>query len=301
MNILKKIFLKASLLLLSLTILIISSVIVSGAEKYDGDKYLPSFLIEIAEGSDNTLGEINNYDRYQRAYEQENVSVGGNYKIEFQAGGADHTHQYICASALRILANDKGNCLYFTSSNSSILIENADWPDKNDIGFIFDTHFYNPYTEKNYHAGGTTAKVKAQSYFDKAVEYYQNGDVTSALQNLSRGSHFAADACEAHHATNKTAVNSNHSAYEKYIDSVRKEFVFPDNSLDESIYSEALQCSVGQLVRNNSYASYCLGNRVTVSSSSPDYYDAARSTVMNAIISNAQYYYKFAVEVGLYH
>lgn len=274
--------------------------VASSAYEYEGDKYLPDLIIDIANGSDNALTTINDFDRYQRAYEEANFVYGADYKVEFQAGGSDHTHQYICATALRVLANDKGNCLYFTDSNSSIIVENADWPDTYDRGMLFNTHFYNPYTEKNYSGGSETAKVKAADYYSKAVQYYKNGDLTSALQNLSRGSHFAADACEAHHANNKIAGFSNHSAYEKYIDTVRTDFVFPGNTLDESIYEEALLCSVGQIVRNNSYASYCLDKQVTGSSSNPDYYDAARSTVLNAVIANVQYYYKFAVEVGLY-
>lgn len=287
-------------ILLSLILVCAAIFIQAAAYEYEGDKYLPDFVLEITEGSDNALTTINDFDRYERAYEEANYTFGADYKVEFQAGGADHTHQYICATALRVLANDKGNCLYNQDSNASLLIENADWPDKNDIGFIFDTHFYNPYTETNYHAGKTTAKVKAQEYYDKAVSYYKKGDIANALATLSRGSHFVADACEAHHATNKTAVGSNHSAYEKYIDTVRTQIQVPNNSFDESIYKEALECSIGQIVRNNSYASYCLGDKVTGSSSNPDYFDAARSTVLNAVTGNVQYYYKFAMEVGLY-
>ncbi|MBR2589849.1 MAG: hypothetical protein IKE65_02890 [Clostridia bacterium] len=267
--------------------------------EYEGDKYLPDIVFDVLNGVENPLAEINDFDRYERAYEEANTILGAEYKVAFQSGGADHSHQYIAASALRILANDKGDCIYNTSTNSSLIIENADWPDSNDIGFIFDTHFYNPYTEKNYHAGGTTAKVKATKYYNDAVSAYKNGNVTSALETLSRGSHFVQDASEAHHATNKTAVGSNHSAYEKYIDTVRTRITVPDNHFDESIYQEALVCSVGQIVRNNSYASYCLGDKVTGSESNPDYFDAANGTVINAITGTVQYYYKFAVEVGI--
>ena len=292
-------FAKCICFAITLSLLLGIGCISGFAEEYEGDKYLPDLIFDIIQGDDYALTSINDFDRYQRAYEEANYVLGADYKVEFQGGGADHTHQYICATALRVLANDKGNSLYNTDANTSILVENADWPDKNDIGFIFDTHFYNPYTEKNYHAGGTTAKVKAKEYYDKAVSYYKQGNISEALANLSRGSHFVADACEAHHATNKTAVGSNHSAYEKYIDTIRTRVQVPDNSLDESIYQEALQCSVGQIVRNTSYASYCLGDKVTGSEDNPDYFDAARSTVLNAVVGNVQYYYKFAVEVGL--
>lgn len=270
------------------------------AKKCEGDKYLSDKILDIANGSDITLGEINNFDRYERAIEQSNALLGTDYSVKFQSGGADHTHQYICANAIRILANDIGPCILTDSSNSSIIVENSDWPDKNDMGFIFDTHFYNPYTEKNYHGGDTTAKIKADNYYNEAIEAYQNGDLTLAMQKIGRGSHFCADACEAHHANNKTAVGSNHSAYEKYIDSIRNNCAIPNNSFEQSVYNEAKYLSVKQIVRNNSYASYCLGDKVTGSENNPDYFDAGVATVQNGIMSSVQYFYKFAVETGMY-
>lgn len=276
-----------------------SAMFFANAYEYEGDKYLSDEIIDIAEGHDETLGEINNFDRYERAYELNNALYGSNYQVKFQAGGEDHTHQYICANALRVLANDKGGCLLTDSANSAIIVENADWPDKNDIGFIFDTHFYNPVSETNYHGGETTAKVKAGNYYNEAIEAYKSGNLTLALQKIGRGSHFCADACEAHHATNKTAVGSNHSAYEKYIDTIRSKCAIPNNSFGQSVYNEALYLSVGQIVRNNSYSSYCLGDRVTGSESNPDYEDAGVATVRNGIMSTTQYFYKFAVETGM--
>ena len=291
---------KLTLIMLLVGILLIGVCLPSYAEEYDGDSYLPEAIRIIADGGDLTLGEINDYDRYERAYEIAGISPAPDCSIAFQSGGTDHSHQYICAQALRILANDKGDCIFFTSENSTKMCEGADWPDSYDMGALFNTHFYNPYTETSYGGGSTTAKVKAKDYYDKAVTYYKNGDISSAIDEIGRGAHFVSDACEAHHATNKTAVNSNHSSYEKYIDTVRTDAVFPNNTLHTSVYEEALICSVGQLVRNNSYASYSLGSKVTGSSSNPDYRDAARATMMNAIISNVQYFYKFAVEVGIY-
>ena len=272
----------------------------ASADECEGDKYLSDEIIDIANGSNDTLGEINDFDRYERAIEQSNALHGTDYSVKFQSGGADHTHQYICANALRVLANDKGPCVLTDSSNSAIIVENADWPDKNDIGFIFDTHFYNPYTETNYHGGATTAKIKADNYYNEAIEAYQSGNLTLAMQKIGRGSHFCADACEAHHANNKTAVGSNHSAYEKYIDGVRSKCGIPNNSFEQSVYNEALHLSVKQIVRNNSYASYCLGDKVTGSESNPDYEDAAIATVQNGIMSSVQYFYKFAIQTGMY-
>ena len=290
------------ILSLVLVLIIAFSLVLSlsaSADECEGDKYLSDEIIDIANGSNITLGEINNFDRYERAVEQSNALYGTNYTVKFQSGGSDHTHQYIASNAIRVLTNDMGATPLSISTNSSTIVENADWPDSYDMGFIFDTHFYNPYTEKNYHGGTTTAKIKADNYFNEAVEAYKSGDITTAMEKIGRGSHFVADACEAHHATNKTAVGSNHSAYEKYIDTVRSKCAIPNNSFDQSIYNETRYLSVKQIVRNNSYASYALADKVTGSESNPDYEDAAVATVQNGIMSSVQYFYKFALATGM--
>lgn len=264
------------------------------------DQYLSDAVLDIANGSNDTLGEINSYNRYEEAYDEANSLYGTSYKVQFTSGGADHTHQYIIANVLKILANDVGNSIYNDSTNSALLLEGTDWPDKHDMGFIFNTHFYNPYTEKNFNAGSTTAKTKAMDYYDKAVTAYKSGDVTSAMQYLGRGSHFVSDSCETHHANNRTAVDSNHSAYESYIDDNRTQFTIPGSTFDDSVYQEALHLSVGQIVRDNGYASYELISQATGNSSNRDYYDTAKATVCNAMMSNVQYFYKFGIEVGIY-
>ena len=39
-----------------------------------------------------------------------------------------------------------------------------------------------------------------------------------------QGTHYVSDLNEPHHASNLTAVNSNHSAFEKYVDKNRKSY-----------------------------------------------------------------------------
>lgn len=290
------------ILSLVLVLVVAFSLVLSlnvSAKECEGDKYLSDEILDIANGSNVTLGEINDFDRYERAVIQSNALYGTDYEVNFESGGADHTHQYIASNAIRVLTNDKGPSLFSNSTYSSLVVEGADWPDKSDMGFIFDTHFYDPYKETNWRGGSTTAKIKADNYYNEAIQAYKSGDITLAMQKIGRGSHFCQDACEAHHATNKTAVNSNHSAYESYIDTVRNKCGIPNNSFDKSVYDEAKYLSVKQIVRNNSYASYCLGDKVTGSSSNPDYQDAAIATVQNGIMSTVQYFYKFAVETGM--
>lgn len=266
-----------------------------------GEHYLSDSVIDIANGSDDTLGVQNDFNRYEDAYDAENDLNGTDYEVQFGSGGADHTHQYIVANVLLILANDQGNSIYNSSTNSTLLLEGTDWPDSHDRGFIFDSHFYNPYTEKNFAGGSTTAKTKAADYYSQAVTAYKKGDITSAMQYLGRGSHFVSDACEPHHATNLTAVNSIHSKYESYLDDNRNSYKVVGNTFDSSVYEEALSLSVTQIVRNNSYASYTLKTAVESKNSSKSCYaDAGKACVINAMMSNAQYFYKFGKEVGIY-
>ena len=105
----KTIAIKCITFCLCIVLLTSAVFLTASAYEYEGDKYLPDFIIDITNGDDYSLTSINDFDRYERAYEEANHVLGANYKVAFQAGGADHTHQDICASALRVLANDKGN------------------------------------------------------------------------------------------------------------------------------------------------------------------------------------------------
>ena len=145
-----------------------------------------------------------------------------------------------------------------------------------------------------------TAKTRAVDYFDKAVTEYKNGNVALAMSYIGRGAHYVEDACETHHANNRTAVDSNHSSYEKYVDENRLRYKLPGDSMNPALYEEARIIDVGQIIRNNSYASYTLLSAATGSTSNDDYDDAGRSMVRNGLIANIQYFYKFGVEVGIY-
>ncbi|GAA5554755.1 hypothetical protein Rgna01_29640 [Mediterraneibacter gnavus] len=193
---------------------------------------LPTKVQDIANGSDDLYGE------------GVPIEHGANPDERFSSGGVDHTHQYIVANALKILSNDQGNSAFNGELNSSILMEATDWPDKlgneTDAG-TFAGHFYDPDSGKNW-LGQTspTARTRAESYFQEAVNAYRAGDVQLAMSNLGKGTHYVSDLNEPHHASNLTAVNSNHSAFEKYVDKNRKSYTIAGNSFNSSVYTTAL-------------------------------------------------------------
>ncbi len=250
---------------------------------------LPAKVKDIANGSDDIYGE------------GAPIEHGVNPNERFSSGGADHTHQYIVANALTILSNDKGNSIFQGELNASILMEATDWPDKfgneTDAG-TFAGHFYDPDAGKNW-LGQTspTARTRAESYFQTAVNAYRSGDVQLAMSNLGKGTHYVSDLNEPHHASNLTAVNSNHSDFEKYVDKNRRSYTISGNSFSSSVYTTAQNTATGDLMY--SAAKYAKGLAADAQNKST-YDSAARQSVQHAILTVTQYMYKFGKEVGIY-
>ena len=170
---------------------------------------LPTKVQDIANGSDELYGE------------GVPIEHGTNPDERFSSGGVDHTHQYIVANALKILSNDKGNSAFNGELNSSILMEATDWPDKlgneTDAG-TFAGHFYDPDTGKNWLGQKSpTARTRAESYFQAAVNAYRAGDVQLAMSNLGKGTHYVSDLNEPHHASNLTVDGNFRWQYKDFV------------------------------------------------------------------------------------
>lgn len=142
-----------------------------------------------------------------------------------------------------------------------------------------------------------TARTRAESYFQAAVNAYRAGDVQLAMSNLGKGTHYVSDLNEPHHASNLTAVNSNHSAFEKYVDKNRKSYTIAGNSFGSSVYTTALNTSTGDLMY--SAAKHAKGLAADAQKES-SYDSAGRQSVQHAIQTVTQYMYKFGKEVGIY-
>lgn len=219
----------------------------------------------------------------------------------FNSGGVDHTHQYILASALVILNNDMGDSILNNAAYTELLMTNTDWPDVfgNETDYYtFAGHFYDPDTEKNWLAQSSpTCKTRANTYFDKAVTAYQNGYTEIAMQYLGRGTHYVSDVNEPHHASNLTSLNSNHSEFEKYVDTNRSSYKIDGDILPSNVYQIASNTSVNNLMKSWAVKSKAL---VPLATDTSSYAQAGEACVTNAITSVSQYIYKFGKTVGIY-
>ena len=177
----------------------------------------------------------------------------------------------------------------------------TDWPDEygNETDFgTFAGHFYNPKTGKNW-MGQTspTAKGRAVSYFNEAVSAYNNGKINLAIKYIGIGSHYVADLSEPHHTSDLTALNSNHTEFEKYVDDNRASYKINNHTIDNSYYKYATDKSLEEMLESVALYSSSLAEEAQDKST---YDSAAEKSVINAIINVTQYFYKFAYDVGIY-
>lgn len=274
--------------MLTATCLLGNSVI-AFAQTEETYKELPQQVIDIANGSDDIYGP------------GAPISHEQNPDARFESGGIDHTHQYIVASALVILNSDKGTTVFNDPTNSALLMEGADWPDiwGNETDYMtFAGHFYDPDTGENWMGQSSpTARTRAESYYSKAVDAYNDGDVESAMSYLGRGVHYASDLNQPHHASNKVAVLSKHTQFESYIDEHRKEYKISGNTLSDSVYQAGVDTSVGELMYN---AAKEAKGMIDLAEDEDTFAQAGEACVQNAITTTAQYIFKFGCEVGIY-
>ena len=272
-----------------ITLVVMLSMLISTPVFATEEQGVPDRIQQIANGSDDIYGE------------GVPIEHGTSLDERFQSGGIDHTHQYIVANALTILNNDHGNSIFNDDLYSRVLMEATDWPDKlgNETDFgTFSGHFYDPDTEKNWMGQKSpTARTRAETYFENAITKYNQGDVDSAIDLLGKGTHYVSDLNEPHHASNLTALNSNHSEFEKYVDKNRKNYKIDENSFDEQVYEEAVDTQLGDLM----YAGAKYGKNLVEESKNESTYDnAGNKSVQHAIQNVTQYIYKFGYKVGIY-
>lgn len=219
----------------------------------------------------------------------------------FKSGGSTHTHQYIVTKALAILRNDQGSSILNNSTNASELKTYTDWPDK--VGNESDSatysgHFYNPYTEKSWTGSKTkNALTRAMGYFNDAIEAAKAGNMSDAIINIGKGTHYVSDMNEPHHASNLTALNSNHTEFEKYVDENRTKFYIAGSTLDDYLYTETQTRAMSDILKDGAFYAYDLKY---MAQEEDTYYEAANLCVQHAIQNVAQYLYAFGVEAGIY-
>lgn len=250
---------------------------------------IPDKVIEISEGSDDIYGNGVPLDHTE------------NPNARFKSGGIDHTHQYIVSNSVRILQNDKGDEIFSDVQRLENLLYFTDWPDEygNETDFgTFAGHFYNPKTGKNWMGQASpTAKGRAVSYFNEAVSAYNNGKIDLAIKYIGIGSHYVADLSEPHHTSDLTALNSNHTEFEKYVDDNRASYKINNYTINDSYYKYATDKNLEEMLESVAVYSSSLAEEAQDKST---YGSAAEKSVTSAIINVTQYFYKFAYDVGIY-
>ena len=276
------------------TVLVLSLIMIGGSTRVNSyaaettNDILPKQILDIADGSDEIYGEGVSIEHTE----------GGQSDARFVSGGIDHTHQYIVANALLVLGNDIGLGMFTNTDYVDTLMISADWPDRlgneTDAG-TFAGHFYDPDTEKNW-LGQTnpTAKTRALSYLDKAIKAYNDGMEESAAVYLGRGLHYVADINEPHHASNLTAINSNHSEFEKYVDEHRNEYKIKGNSLSNNIYESAKNRNIEFIIKEYAHKAKSLASKAQNTNT---YGEVGKACVENAIINAVLYIYSFESSV----
>lgn len=273
----------AFLIMILVVVSTLSAITVSATENMG----LPQQVLDISNGSDEIYGSGAPIEHIE------------NPNGRFSSGGVDHTHQYIVSNALKILNNDKGASIL--NVKAATICEYTDWPDvlgnETDYG-TFSGHFYDPDTGENWLGQKTpTARTRAEVYFQSAVAAYKDGYIDKAMEYLGKGTHYVSDLNEPHHASNLTAVNSNHSDFEKYVDQHRTEYTIPRNSFSADVYNSAVNMELGDMLYNAAKDAKALAGKAQDKNT---YSIAANQSVQNAIEAVSKYIYKFGVEVGIY-
>ncbi|MDM8312918.1 hypothetical protein SAMN04487885_12242 [Clostridium cadaveris] len=179
-------------------------------------------LEDISNGSDDIMGSGKGF---------EPLFHNDTEDARWESGGIDHTHQYLCARGIKLFLSDVGadydDIIY---PYVHVILNGADAPDIDENEFLYVHHFYHYIFKKNYAFVGATAKDKFIQHSQLALELFTH-DKHEAFDHLGRAIHYLEDINEPHHASNLTAVNSNHVKYEKWADKNRAKFKLSNATL----------------------------------------------------------------------
>ena len=242
-----------------------------------------------------TVGGIDNYgpENPIHPYSDKDTSIHPNW-----SSGINSTHQFITGNAINLIRNAVSS--YPLASYTSALKTRSDWPDdsqksqgENDNG-LFLGHFYDPSTGKTYdNSSSPTAKTRLVNRYQLAVSQYKAGNKDTAMTHLAFALHYAADLSTPHHAANKTALNSNHTKYEKWVKDHQNNYVA--TSLSSSTLSLAKSTSIGDMGHN-----FAVNAKAQINNALNDstFGVATQNALPKAQRNCAAVIYKFLVDVG---
>ena len=203
-----------------------------------------------------------------------------------------------------------GGSIGFQLSDLAALSRGSAWPDwdleHNDY-LLYLGHFYDPDTGENYaHQTNNTAKTRAETYYSLAVSSYRKGGAgnrTDAIAYLSYCLHYVQDVGVPHHAANKTALSSNHSAFEELATEVFYKYLDVDLHDTEkytlSFYNNCYTSSLGQFVHDAAKESK---QYISIATDEDNIFGqelVAAVCLANTIQNTSAVLYKFAKEVGM--
>lgn len=185
-------------------------------------------------------------------------SSGNNYKHTEQELS---THQLITLEAFSRFIDNHG--FYKIDGTQALAITlylaaASGMPDMDERdGGIFRNHFYDPDSGNNYRGDSSfTAKTEAEKHINNAylklrTNYFmdvESDDFIYIIEELGRALHYIQDVCEPHHAANKIAINSNHSAFESYVEGKTEDILSVSNNTNCYYHDIAKSGTTGDLM-----------------------------------------------------
>ena len=203
------------------------------------------------------------------------------------------THGYITEVAYDLLRDDNSDAYTFYQGQLANLVRGSVLPDADETNGIYAWHFYGE-NGKNWQGGTVTAYTKCIEHYNDAVDLYEAGNKSAAMEELGRALHYLQDVNVPHHAMNKVAGLSNHTQFENEAEANRTSYVV--TGLTNSIYTAA-DDSLGTII--DYYADIARGWYDEASSNQ----QSERATAAGASVRNSQratvtVLYKFMQEVS---
>lgn len=204
------------------------------------------------------------------------------------------THGYITQVAYDLLRDDHLAAYTFYSGQRANLIRGSVLPDADETDGIFAWHFYGE-DGKNYAGGTTTAYTKCIEHYYDAVDLYDAGFTSSAMEELGRALHFLQDVNVPYHVlTYAWLYTVEHHDFERYAE--RNMESYEVTGLTPSIYTDA-DDSLGTII--DDWADTARDWFDEAYSDDMDDIDTAAGACMrNAQRATATVLYKFMLDVG---
>lgn len=176
-----------------------------------------------------------------------------------------------------------------TVDDIEILSEYSEWPDTWDIGVVYDCHFYDPDTGKNYRGTSNTADKKFSKHYLDAIN---TANAEDSFKALGKALHFIQDINEPHHAANLTAGNSTHSEFEEYV-SLNRDRLMEMIVVPVQVDKNVLKMDTGSIAYGSAKCSKAFASAANKPKEDADWDEVGSLTLMRSVYDTASVIYKF--------